>query len=133
MNKEQTRQWIESGPSKELIDAAEQFGRQLAKPERSSDALSTSQIRQVFTKLKNIESKSLDETRLGDFLMLKPFIAYAAGRQNNVAGLQKLKGLVCDGIDCVVDAKGVDLQCRFRNFVKLFEAVLAYHRAAGGR
>lgn len=128
MTTEQIRQWVVSGPSKGLIEKADEFGQKLKEQE-----LTTSQIRQVFTKMKNIESKGLDQTRLGDFLMLKPFISYAAGRQDKCMGLQKLKGLVCDGIDCVADAKGEALQSHFRNFVKLFEAVLAYHRAAGGK
>ena len=127
MNKEQVTQWVTNGPSKELINAASVFGQQL-----KDQGLTTSQIRQVFTKMKNIESKGLDQNRMSDLLMLKPFISYAAGRQSNVRGLQDLKQMVCNGIDCVADAKGNVLHSSFRNFVKLFEAVLAYHRAAGG-
>jgi len=127
MNKEQVTQWVTNGPSKELINAASDFGQHL-----KEQKLNTSQIRQVFTKMKNIESKGLDQNRMGDLLMLKPFISYAAGRHRDVRGLQDLKQMVCNGIDCVADAKAEARHASFRNFVKLFEAVLAYHRAAGG-
>jgi CRISPR-associated protein Csm2 len=128
MTREEIQQWIVTGPTAALINKAEQFGRRLQEGD-----LTTSQIRQVFTKMKNIESKGIDSGRLGDLLMLKPLISYAAGRNSRCRGLQELKRLVCDGIDQVAAARGDELRSRFKNFVKLFEAVLAYHRASGGK
>lgn len=126
MTREEIQQWVSNGPTVDLIRSAEAFGRRLVEGK-----LTTSQIRQVFTKMKNIESKGMDVTRLADLLMLKPLIAYAAGR-NKCEGLRHLKDLVCHGIDQVAAASGDELGSRFKNFVKLFEAVLAYHRASGG-
>jgi len=127
MTREEIQQWVNNGPTVDLIRSAETFGHQLVRGK-----LTTSQIRQVFTRMKNIESKGIDATRLADLLMLKPLIAYAEGR-NKCDGLTHLKNLVCDGIDQVAAARGDELRSRFKNFVKLFEAVLAYHRASGGK
>jgi len=129
MNTSSIRQWVQNGPNNDLIAEAEKFGKFLADGQKG--ALSTSQIRQVFTKLKNIESKGLTENRLGDLLMLKPMVAYAAGRHKK-QGIRQLDNLVRAGIDCIVECQGDDMNKRFRHFVKLFEAVLAYHRAHGG-
>lgn len=128
MTREEIQQWIVHGPTAALINRAKEFGEQLYEGD-----LTTSQIRQVFTKMKNIESKGIDSGRLGDLLMLKPLISYAAGRHPKCRGLKELKRLVCDGIDQVAAASGDELRSRFKNFVKLFEAVLAYHRARGGK
>ena len=47
--------------------------------------VTTSQIRQIFGKLKSIEAKGYDndETRT-EFIMLKPLLAYAAGRHDKI-------------------------------------------------
>jgi len=134
MQQEDVRRWIKDGPAPEIINAAKKFGEQIKKK-----GLTTSQIRQVFSKLKSIEAKGYMHQR-SEFMMLKPFIAYAAGRQSRVQGLQDLKDRVTWGIDTVLDVKETDEnknlkeeQRRFRNFCKFFEAILAYHRAVGGK
>ena len=134
MLKEEVRRWVNDGPAPEIINAARKFGEQI-----NEKGLTTSQIRQVFSKLKSIEAKGYMQQR-SEFMMLKPFIAYAAGRQRKVQGLQDLKDRVTWGIDAVLDVKEADEkkhlaeeQKRFRNFCKFFEAILAYHRAVGGK
>ena len=67
-----------------------------------------------------------------DFMMLKPFLAYAAGRQNN-EGLKEFKTKMTCGIEAVIDGDAATEGQRFKNFCKLFEAVLAYHKAHGGK
>ncbi len=127
LSNKDVRAWIRHGPDKTLIEKAEKFGKAL-----KDGKLSTSQIRQVFTKLKGIEAKGYLEKKV-DFLMLKPFIAYAASRQD-VNGLKLLRDRISVAIDEVVSAKNdEDAGLRFKNFVKFFEAVLAYHKAAGGK
>ena len=134
MQQEDVRRWVTNGPAPEIINAAKKFGEQIKKK-----GLTTSQIRQVFSKLKSIEAKGYMHQR-SEFMMLKPFIAYAAGRQSKVQGLQDLKDRVTWGIDAVLDVKETndkkhleEEQKRFQNFCKFFEAILAYHRASGGR
>ena len=134
LKEEDVRQWVINGPNPKSINDARRFGQQISK-----GRLTTSQIRQVFSKLKSIEAKGYVRQR-SEFMMLKPFIAYAAGRQSNVQGLQDLKDRVTWGIDAVLDVKGAndnkqmeEERKRFHNFCKFFEAILAYHRASGGK
>jgi CRISPR-associated protein Csm2 len=128
MQKEAVESWVKNGPQPKLIGEAEKFGGEIQKK-----GLTTSQIRQVFTRLKSIEAKQYSAQRT-EFMMLKPFVAYAAGRQGRVEGLQLFKERVTWGIDAVLDASGAEEEeKRFKNFCKLFEAILAYHKAHGGK
>ncbi len=125
LDRGKVQEWVKNGPTKELIDDMEKFGKQLKK-----DGLTTSQIRQVFARLKAIEAKGYQEANKIEFLMLKPYVAYAAGRHSSV---KALKRIIDYGIDSVVQDDSVNEQFKFKNFCKLFEAILAYHRAYGGK
>jgi CRISPR-associated protein Csm2 len=118
--------WIGNGPSPETIEQANRFGKDISK------TVTRSQIRQIFTKLKSIEAKGYKESQQRlEFMMLKPYIAYAAGRHKKL-GLNELKKRLDWGIDAVLKNDGPDEKQRFKNFCRLFEAILAYHRAHGG-
>lgn len=125
------KQWIEKGPSADLIKKTEVFGRRL---EKTKPKLSTSQIRQVFSKLKSIEAKGFTQQRTA-FLMLKPLMAYAAARHGSqgLGGIDLLKERLTWGIDAVFSGTSGTEETRFNHFCRLFEAILAYHRAAGGK
>ncbi len=125
LDKAKVQQWIKNGPTTNLIAEAEQFGKKL-----KERGLTTSQIRQVFTKLKAIEAKGFSGANKLEFLMLKPYLAYAAGRHSSVRPLKKI---IDFGIDSVVADDKLNEQTKFKNFCKLFEAILAYHRAHGGK
>lgn len=62
-----------------------------------------------------------------ELLLLKPKLAYAAAKPGAKKGIIDLKEVLSTAIDNVDDAD------KFKNFVNFFEAILAYHRAAGGR
>lgn len=126
MNETDVKAWVENGPSPKLLESTRVFGELLA-----DKKLTISQIRQVFTKLKAIEAKGYKEGQRVDFMMLKPFLAYAAGRQNN-DGLKEFKTKMTCGIEAVINGDAATEGQRFKNFCKLFEAVLAYHKAHGG-
>ncbi len=102
-----------------LVKEAEKFGKQLARN------LTTSQIRNIYGAVKKMQMKGgeLDTHKL---LMLKPKLAYAAKRHGG--GVETLKDVLTQAIDHV----GNDLK-RFNRFVDFFEAILAYHKDAGGR
>jgi CRISPR-associated protein Csm2 len=118
--------WIGNGPSPETIEQANRFGKDISK------TVTRSQIRQIFTKLKSIEAKGYKESQQRlEFMMLKPYIAYAAGRHKKL-GLNELKKRLDWGIDAVLKNDVPDEKQRFKNFCRLFEAILAYHRAHGG-
>jgi CRISPR-associated protein Csm2 len=148
LEKEQVEKWVHDGPTLDLINHADNFGRYIAEllkktPERDKtkvgneyiakdETVTKSQIRQIFGKLKSIEAKGYNSTgQQTEFLMLKPLMAYASGRHNKT-GLERLKERVVWGIDAVLSAPEGTKAQRFKNFCKLFEAILAYHKAHGG-
>ena len=114
-----------------LVKEAERLGKQLARN------LTTSQIRNIYGAVKKMQMKGeLDTHRL---LMLKPKLAYAAKRHGR--GVDMLKDALTQAID-FVERKQIDLseeeqakkkQEKFNRFVDFFEAILAYHKAYGGR
>ena len=125
-SKQDVIDWIDQGPSPKTIEQANRFGEDISK------TVTRSQIRQIFTKLKSIEAKGYKDSQRLEFMMLKPYIAYAAGRHKK-QGLNELKKRLDWGIDAVLkNDSGPDEEQRFKNFCRLFEAILAYHRAHGG-
>lgn len=135
MNKESVDKWVNEGPNPDLLRMTEQLGMNLVPAgKKDKEKLSTSQIRQVFSKLKAIEAKgfSLQSQRL-EFMMLKPFLAYAQGRDRDNPALNLFKETMTWGIDAVLEGKEDSQEQRFNHFCKLFEAVLAYHKAFGGK
>ena len=74
-----------------------------------------------------------DET---DFQMLKPKLAYAVGRAEKEKSSEKNKHFkIRDFYEVMVDAidkveKSEDKDKAFKNFISIFEAIVAYHKAA---
>ena len=99
------------------MNAAETLGKKLA------GDLKTSQIRKVYGAVKKIQMSS--KFQRNELVMLKPKLAYAAARNRAVEPLK-------DALVQAIDRVGEDPD-RFKNFVDFFEAVLAYHKAAGGQ
>lgn len=110
---------IIKGDTEKLVRESEAFGKQLKRKN-----LTTSQIRNVFGSVKKMEMKGFNPNELR---LLKPKLAYAAGRSKN-NGVSDLRKVLSTAIDCVGDDKG-----KFENFCNFFEAILAYHRAEGGK
>ena len=99
-----------------LVTKAQNLGRQLA-----AKKLKTAQIRKVYSAVKNIQlNKKFNRNEL---VMLKPKLAYAAARKDEV---EELKNALTEAIDYVDNEK------TFKTFVDFFEAILAYHREADG-
>ena len=102
-----------------LVQTAETLGSQL-----HQGRLTTSQIRNVFGMVKQMEMRGFDPN---EFVLLKPKLAYAAARAHT-CGARQLK----DVLSWAIDEVGNDAT-KFVRFVDFFEAILAYHKAAGGR
>jgi CRISPR-associated protein Csm2 len=131
-----SRQEIEQivgGDVEKLVTWADSLGRGLAHNER----LTTSQVRGFFGAVRQIEAEvGSGEKELGDsthrkLVLLKPKLAYQAQREidnRKGEGVLRLKEVLAPAIELV----GRDAT-RFRRFVEFFEAILAYHKAAGGR
>jgi CRISPR-associated protein Csm2 len=112
----------------ELVNFARQTAQQLVRAN-----LTRAQIRNIFTEMRKIEalwaSKPNDARRRLN--MLKPKLDYQTVRSTPVKGL---RDVLIQAIDEVENTPSDDERNkRFRRFVELFEAILAFHRSEGGR
>lgn len=113
---------IIAGDAKKLVEVAERLGEDFA------NGLSTSQIRTIFGEVKRLQMKGqFNQQSIRELILLKPKLAYQAGRHDKTKVPQLAKVL-----SRAIDRVGSD-QKRFENFVDFFEAILAYHRAHGGK
>lgn len=117
-NRQQVIQAIREG-GVALVAVAEALG-----PHLHRGRLTTSQIRNVYGMVKKMEMQGFDPH---EFALLKPKLAYAAKRAR-ARGADDLKTVLSWAIDEV----GTD-SAKFARFVDFFEAILAYHVAAGGK
>ena len=123
---------IEDGDAKRLVESAKEVGEALAGME-----LATSQIRNIFASVRQIQMKwppnadkkaeANDEIR--QLLLLKPKLAYQAKRDSDKGGrgVEGLKQVLVPAIDLVTNRE------QFTRLAEYFEAILAYHKAAGGK
>ena len=112
----------------ELVKFAEQTASTLVK-----NNLRNTQIRNIFTEVRKIDALRTQDpdAALRRLIMLKPKLAYQAERQRQV---KHLKDVLIDAVDQVVEIKNKERQEKaFQQFMDLFEAILAYHKALGGR
>jgi CRISPR-associated protein Csm2 len=118
---------IVEGKTDLLIEQAKRIGKDL------KDArLSMAQIRGIFGIVRRIEMRwnkeASEETReqaMRQLLLLQPKLEYQAKRQPQVEGL---KNVLIPAIQLVQGNRE-----HFGHFVEFFEAILAYHVAAGGK
>ena len=117
---------IIGGDTKLLVEEAEKIGEFVA---NRGWGLATSQIRNVFGAVKKLEikAKTSPEIAHSELLLLIPRLAYMDARFKKKES-KELKEILSFAIK---EIKG-DF-ARFLNFCKFFEAILAYHRAAGGK
>jgi CRISPR-associated protein Csm2 len=122
--------WISDGIKKEAIDYAEKFGEWLHK-----NGLTTTQIRNIYGEVKRIQMAGKSYFSESDVLLLRPKLAYAkaraSGKKDAIAALAEV---LSAGINAIfVKGKEAEQYERFDNFAAFFEAVIAYHRANGGK
>lgn len=122
-------QIIQDGNAQLLVDQAKDFGTAAFQA-----GLTKSQIRGIFGTVRQIDAgwdKNSPQQNLRKVLLLKPRLAYQAAREPKV---RPLADVLIAAIDLV--ALGTDpgeQRKRFDYFVDFFEAILAYHTAAGGK
>ena len=106
-------------------------GRKFSK-DKGRDEVRTSQLRTFYSAVNSIRVQSQQERDFShierSLILLKPKLAYAAGRHKTLRGFQSF---MVQAIDGVVNSnnKGDALT----NFFDLLEAVVAYHKFYGGR
>lgn len=107
-----------------LVEYGEKMGKLLAREVR----LKTTQIRKFLDAVNKISAESAGEEEHFPFreraILLKPKLAYAAGRQDEVKPLMKV---LASCIDRVKDGQDFD------KFARFVESIVAYHRYYGGK
>lgn len=117
---DQELEQIMAGDANKLVEVAERLGQDFA------NGLTTSQIRNVFGEVKRLQMRrEFDQQTRRELTLLKPKLAYQAGRHGGK--VTELAEVLSRAIDHVRDG------AHFGNFIDFFEAILAYHRAKGGR
>jgi CRISPR-associated protein Csm2 len=130
-NKNVNPQWVHEPVTQEVINWCEEFGKYLTEDVKREDgkgieikAMTTTQLRKFFGEVKRIEMNGFD---LSEFIMLNPLLAYAAGREKEKTKLKDFQEQMSTVIREVKDEKD------FKNFVNIFEAIVAYHKCYGGK
>jgi CRISPR-associated protein Csm2 len=124
---------IQQGDAEELNKYAEELGKIFVTEKiteergrrKTEKALSTSQIRNILDEIQRIPKKENFEKIKNRLNLLRPKLAYAAGRH---------RGRVKDFREIVEAAiKLVRTPEHFANFRNFIEAIVAYHRYHGGK
>lgn len=116
--------------TKETVKWAEEFGHYLATDDSSQDGLrpmTTSQLRRFFGEVKRQQVNGYNQS---DFVLLKPKLAYAVGRDKkkekdgmrNTTKIGDFYDVMSQGMSLVTNKE------EFDRFVKVFEAVVAFHK-----
>lgn len=132
-NQKFQKSWVNQDINADVVRWAESFGRYLSE---GNNALTTGQLRKFFGEVKRIETNP--SAHKADIVMLKPLIAYAVGRDKDPKGNNKTKikefgEEISKGIDAVLDGEESSLKQNFGRFVKIFEAIVAYHKFYGAK
>ena len=129
---------IQTKVTEKSVEIAELFGKYLAKKDqipgkngryKDVEPLTTSQLRKFFGEVKRQQMQGYDET---NFVMLKPKLAYAVGRaksgnSNKEYKIKDFYDVLANAIDTVQTSPDKDKA--FKNFITIFEAIVAYHKA----
>ncbi|MBI4229136.1 MAG: type III-A CRISPR-associated protein Csm2 [Deltaproteobacteria bacterium] len=113
---------LKAFPVTDIIACAESLGQILTQG-KEKDRLSTSQIRNIFGEVRKIQMRGYGDGR--KFKLLEPRLAYVAGKHGG-----KVEDLAKVLRKCIVSTNDQD---DFNVFVDFFEAILAYHKASGGK
>lgn len=134
---------ITRNDAKTLVTTAQNIASEMIQRKRNGridegSSVSTSQIRNIFGTSKKIEM-TLDENNIeemyGRLILLKPKMAYAHGRFNKRdGGRDKIPGFktLVDCLSYAIERVEGDFK-RMKTFFNFFEAILAYHKAEGGK
>ena len=127
---------IKDGVNEKTIDFAKVFGDYLVKEESHFDGkrkvvdkekLTTNQVRKFFGEVKRQQMAGYTRST---FVLLKPKLAYAVGRANKNSKIKDFYEVLATAIDTVISDSIENKQEAFKNFIDLFEAIVAYHKYA---
>jgi len=132
VSEESIKKIIQTDNPDELIKKAEELGKKLA-----SERLKTASVRNFFGMVRQMQSQEvirrrnegqqeqISDATHRDLLLMIPKLRYQSQR-----GLDGVKRLA-DELEPAIKAIERDPKA-FSNFLDFFEAILAYHKAAGG-
>lgn len=115
--------WIKGKIDIGVINKLEGFGKFLAdqRDNKWNTGLTTNQLRKFFGEVKRQQAKGYNSI---DFALLKPKLAYAVGKAKTKEGkIHEFYHVIAGAIEKVSSLND------FNNFIKIFEAIVAYHRA----
>lgn len=101
------------------VKFAEEYGKFLTSHDESGKPLTTNQLRKFFGEVKRQQMVGFNKT---DIVLLKPKLAYAVGRDKENTKIKDFYEVMSKLIDLV------DNEEQFKNFIKVFEAIVAYHK-----
>lgn len=105
----------------ELVEYAEKMGKYLR-----AMYLKTSQIRKILDAVNKIKATTdYQKFNREELVLLKPKLAYAAGKQE-----QQVKPLMNVLLPCIDKVKTYP---DFKKFAQFLEAIIAYHKYYGGK
>jgi len=114
-----------------LVTWAEKLGQSL-----KQQGLATNQIRALFGEVRQIQGawsiEGQEEQAERRLILLKPKMVYRARKERGKA-VEFLVKVLYPAVDLVTGAPNDQKKAYFQRFVDFFEAILAYHRAHGGR
>lgn len=120
---------IWEGDSKVLVEEAKKLGEEYARN------LATSQIRAIFSEIRQIEGMAqIEEQKDSAFsrlYLLIPKMKYRAGKEKGA--VKELVDNVLDPALNLVFTQSNKRDERFKHFTEFFEAILAYHKYYGGK
>ncbi len=125
-------EWIENGFSPETNEWAKSFGEDLTKKSEKRRPLTTGQLRKFFGKVKQIEVDFDHKKR--DIPTLEYLLDYSVGRDKKKTKIVELSEQLIIAIKFLSqNITNKDIQIYYKNFVKIFEAIVAYHKFYGGQ
>ncbi len=136
------KQWVRDGITPSIITWTESFGKYLCafgeqRPEKK--ALTTGQLRKFFGEVKRIDADVVKHK--AEIPMLKPLLAYAVGRDKkstrngmvNSSRIEEFGKELTNAIDGIRYDNDDILKSDYKNFVQIFESIVAYHKFYGGK
>ena len=123
---------IQQGDVDRLVELAEDVGVDLKRKE-----LSTNQIRNIFGEVRTLEMnwQAEPDKSFRSIVLLQPKLAYVAARETGwkAKGVKELERVLSPCLEQIQKAPKDQRHLYFSRFVDFFEAILAYHKAAGGK
>lgn len=123
---------ILQGDAETLVSYAEPLAQRLVR-----GGLKSSQLRNIFGEARKIQAQWRlgAESRRNEWIRMKPKLAYQAARfrTNRADPVTPLAECLAYAIDIAIGTHQPEHEREyFKNFMDLFEAIVAYHKANGG-